>query len=63
MPRRKLSESNIRKLGRIGRADNASYYITLPIALVREFGWKEGQKLAIKKHRSKKRLSVEDWQP
>lgn len=63
MPRRKLSESNIRKLGRIGRSDNASYYVTLPINVVRDFGWKEGQKLVVKRHRSKARITIEDWTP
>lgn len=63
MPRRKTSESNIRKLGRIGKASNASYYITLPINVVRDFDWREGQKLEVKRHRSKNRISIENWQP
>jgi hypothetical protein len=58
MARNKLEDRNIRKLTKI--AGGSSYAITLPIEYVREFGWKERQKLIIKK--VGKRLVIEDWE-
>lgn len=43
---RKLSERNIRKIARIG---NQSLGITLPIETLRELGWKEKQKVTVKR--------------
>ncbi len=48
-----------RKLGTTGNPDNPSYYVTLPIALVRQLKWRDGQKLVVKKSRG--RLVIEDW--
>jgi hypothetical protein len=58
MARNKLEDRNIRKLTKI--AGGSSYAITLPIEYIREFGWKERQKLIIKK--VGKRLVIEDWE-
>ena len=57
MPRRKLSERNIRKLTKVG--SNRSFGITLPIEMIRELGWRERQKLVVK--RRGKKLIIEDW--
>lgn len=56
---KKLSERNIRKLYKTG--GDASYSITLPIDMIREFGWQEKQKLVVTKDAKKKRLIIEDW--
>lgn len=56
MPTRKLEDKNIRKLTKVGRQSIA---VTLPIEIVREFGWREKQKVIVKK--SGKRIVIEDW--
>ena len=55
MPRRKLEDRNIRKIFKSGK----SYCVTLQIEIIREFGWKEKQKVVIKK--SGKGLKIDDW--
>lgn len=45
MTRRKIDEENIRSIQKSKR----SYYVTLPIRLVREFGWKEGWNVIVEK--------------
>jgi len=52
----KFEDRNIRKLTKLG---GTSYGITLPIEYIRAFGWRERQKLVVK--REGKRLIVEDW--
>ncbi len=46
MPRRKLEDANIRKLTKSG---NGSIGLTLPIELVRELGWREKQRVVVKR--------------
>ena len=58
MPRRKLEEKNVRKLTRMGREGN-SLGMTFPKELVQELGWRERQKVVVKK--SGKKLIIEDW--
>ncbi|MEX0932212.1 MAG: hypothetical protein WDZ81_01230 [Candidatus Saccharimonadales bacterium] len=53
MARQKKEKTHIRKLGKIGKQEYSSFYLTLPIDLVREFGWKNGQKLTVKKGNNK----------
>jgi len=60
MPRRKLEEKNVRKLTRMGR-EGSSLGMTIPKELVQELGWRERQKVIVKK--SGKKLIVEDWIP
>lgn len=57
MARRTLEERNIRKLNRVGRGRTIS--VTLPIELVRELGWREKQKVVVKKRGQG--LIIEDW--
>jgi antitoxin component of MazEF toxin-antitoxin module len=56
--RRKLKEKNIRKITKVG---GTSYAVTLPIEFVKELGWRERQKVVVKK--VGKRLIVSDWEP
>ena len=53
---RKAEEKNIRKLAKIGKQ---SVGVTLPIEDVRALGWREGQKLSVKK--IKGGFEVRDW--
>ncbi|KKU91643.1 MAG: hypothetical protein UY23_C0001G0249 [Candidatus Jorgensenbacteria bacterium GW2011_GWA1_48_11] len=55
MTRRELANENIRNIQKSKR----SYYITLPIQLVREFGWKETQKVVVEKRG--KEIVIKDW--
>ncbi|MBU2028640.1 hypothetical protein KJ761_01985 [Patescibacteria group bacterium] len=44
--RRKNKEENIRKITRLGKTSLA---VTLPIDIIRELGWKEKQRVVVKK--------------
>ena len=55
MSRRKLEDRNIRKLIK----STTSYHITIPIEIIRELGWKKGQKLIVEARG--KGISVRDW--
>jgi Ni/Co efflux regulator RcnB len=57
MARNKLEDRNVRKLGKKGRGRTIS--VTLPIELVRELRWREGQKVVVKKRGQG--LVIEDW--
>jgi len=48
MPSKKLVDKNIRKLTRMGRA-GSSLGVTIPKELVTSLGWKERQKVVVKK--------------
>ncbi|MDO9231159.1 MAG: hypothetical protein Q7U36_01610 [bacterium] len=56
MADKKSTDKNIRKLTKIGKK---SFGITLPIEEVRSLGWKERQKLSVK--RIKGGFEVRDW--
>jgi antitoxin component of MazEF toxin-antitoxin module len=56
MARKKLEERNVRKLTKVGQQSIA---VTLPIEIVRELGWRERQKVVVKK--SGKNLLISDW--
>jgi len=56
MTRRIVSEENVRNIQKSKR----SYYVTLPIGVVREFRWKEGQKVVVEKRG--KEIVIKDWQ-
>ncbi len=53
---RKQSEQNIRKLTRLG---GKSLGLTLPVELVEKLGWKEKQKVVVKKIRGG--VQIKDW--
>ena len=56
MGRRK--EENIRKIQQSGK--KGSYHLTLPVKVMRELKWKQGQKVVVKKRGE--RLIIEDWE-
>jgi len=56
MPVQQPKGSNIRKLTKIG---GKSIGLTLPIEMVRGLGWKEKQKIVVK--RVKRGLLINDW--
>ena len=56
MANKKTDETNVRKLTKIGRK---SIGLTLPIELVRELGWRERQKVVVKKIKGV--VMVRDW--
>jgi len=53
---RKTSEKNIRKLTRVGKV---SLSLTIPRELVVELGWRDNQKVTVKKRG--KGVLIEDW--
>jgi len=55
MARRKLADRNIRKIIKNGD----SYAVTIPIEIMKEFKWKEKQKVVVKK--SGKKIIIRDW--
>lgn len=52
-------KTKIRKLTKTG--GGRSYTVVLPRQAIRNFGWKEHQKLTIKIDPKKKRFIIEDW--
>lgn len=56
MSRRKSNDKNIRKIQKSGN----SYAVTLPIEIIREFGWREKQKVVIKKRGNC--ILITDWE-
>lgn len=49
---------SIRKLTKTGKY---TYYVTIPKELIEEMGWRERQKLVVKK--VGKKVIIEDWSP
>jgi hypothetical protein len=57
--RRKAGEENVRSL--IRTSGGRSYAVTLPIEIVRLFGWEKRQKLEFSFDLSRKRVIISDW--
>lgn len=57
--RRKSGQENVRSLTRV--SGGKSYALTLPIAVVRAFGWEKRQKLELVVDSKKKQIVVRDW--
>ena len=57
MTRRKLEDKNIRKLIKSGKT---SLSLTIPIEIIRELGWRNRQKLVVKKRGSG--ILITDWE-
>jgi len=55
MSRQKLVNKHIRKIMKSGN----SYVVSIPMEIIKEFKWKEKQKVVVKK--SGKKLTIEDW--
>ncbi len=51
-------DENLRKIQQSGK--NGSYHLTLPIRIMRELKWKEGQKVVAK--RSGRKIIIMDWE-
>jgi len=58
MPGRKIEQRNIRKLTRIGKW---SFAVTIPVERVREWGWKEKQKLILEIDEKRRTIKIRDW--
>jgi bifunctional DNA-binding transcriptional regulator/antitoxin component of YhaV-PrlF toxin-antitoxin module len=56
MAKRAQNESQIRKLTKLGKK---SLCVTIPIEIIREFGWRERQKVVVKKFG--KKVIISDW--
>ena len=56
MARQKLEDKNIRKLGKSGQK---SITVTLPIEIIRELKWRDGQKVVVKKRGDG--IIISDW--
>ncbi len=57
--KRKIEEKNIRKITKV--AGGSSYGITLPVDVVRRWGWKERQKVVLDIDEKKKIIKIRDW--
>jgi len=60
MPRLTLGKKFVRKMVKVG--GGRTYCITLPLEAIREFGWKEGQKLVLDVDYKGKRFIIKDWE-
>ena len=56
MARRELSKKEVRNIQR----HQHTYYVTIPVEIIKEFGWKERQKVVVKKY-GKGKIVIEDW--
>ncbi|MFH1956551.1 MAG: hypothetical protein ABIJ28_02815 [Patescibacteria group bacterium] len=56
MGRRKINKENIRKI----QSSKGSYYITIPIKIMRSLKWRERQKVVVEKSGSQK-ITIVDW--
>jgi bifunctional DNA-binding transcriptional regulator/antitoxin component of YhaV-PrlF toxin-antitoxin module len=54
--RRKINNRNIRSLIK----KDSSYMVTLPVEMVRDLGWRKGQKVEFRK--KGKELIIKDWE-
>jgi len=52
-------DDSIRKLTKIGKS---SYAVTLPMDVIRAFGWRAKQKLQIKISKYSKKITITDWE-
>ncbi len=55
MTRRKVGEENVRKIQKMRR----SYYVSLPVNIVRRLRWQEGQNVTVENRG--KEIVIKDW--
>jgi len=55
MARRRLEDRGTRKINKIA----SSYYITLPVEMIRDLGWQEKQKVTVEQ--KGKTIVIKDW--
>jgi len=56
MARRKLNNNHIRNI----QKSKGSYYITIPIEIIRNMSWRERQKVEVKQY-GKDKILISDW--
>jgi antitoxin component of MazEF toxin-antitoxin module len=56
MARRKVTKESIRKV----QQTHGSYHISIPMRIMRMLGWRERQKVVVKKYGTKK-IVISDW--
>ncbi|MBL7045157.1 MAG: hypothetical protein ISR98_00975 [Parcubacteria group bacterium] len=56
MARRKLNDRQIRKI----QKSRGSYYITIPIEIIRNMSWRERQKVEVKQY-GRDKILISDW--
>lgn len=61
MPRQSTGNEQVRRLGRTGAVGNQSYFLTLPIRLIRELGWSDSQQVVVRRMHGQPKLIIEDW--
>lgn len=49
MAQEKPFKESTRKIGKIGTARNHSFYLTLPMNFVKQLGWREGEKVTVRR--------------
>jgi len=59
MARRKLEQKNVRSL--IKTSGGKSYAVTIPVDIIRRWGWQKRQKVTLKTDERRKRIIIEDW--
>lgn len=59
MADKKIGEEQVRKIQRTGQA-GASYAVTLPKGLIKKLGWRERQKVTVRREGEK--IIIEDWE-
>ena len=42
-------------------AGKGTYYVTIPISMIKQLGWKKGEKKIIRQ--KDKKIVIEDWKP
>ena len=57
MARRKLNKRNIRNIQR----SHGTYYISIPISIMRSLKWQDRQKVVVNRL-GKKKLVISDWE-
>ena len=57
--RRKSGRENVRSLTKTG--GGLTYTVSLPVATIRAFGWKERQKLSLVIDPRRKTILIKDW--
>lgn len=58
MARRISKNENVRNIQQSGK--KGSYYITIPVSVMRSLGWKERQKVVVKEY-GKGKILIVDW--
>ena len=63
MPDKKSSHKNIRKINKLGSSTNYSYYITIPIEIIRKYKWQDNQRVVVKQKtiNGKKAILITDY--